>query len=81
MPKGTKGYSPLQPEGTDSIEDEQDLSSLPQRLWPNPVYHMNLILFIALFLSVATNFVLGLLQWPTYHPDTLHDHTSPYGML
>ena len=70
---------PLHDESLDSGDEEHDIPPLPNRLWPNPLYHINLILFIALFLSVATNFVLGLLIWPLEQGATQDKHESSYG--
>ena len=79
MPGEGDGYAALQDQSLNTIEEEDHQLSLPQRLWPNPVYHINLVLFIALFLSVSTNFVLGLLKWPIDDLETQHNHRSEYG--
>ena len=79
MPSRPKGYIPLQPGDVDLGEDEQYKSSQPRWSWTSPIYNINIILLTALFVSVTTNLVLGLLYWPLKDLLSQNEHATMYG--
>lgn len=79
MPSKTQGYTPIQSENADIEEDEQYRQAQAHETWPSATYNINILLLIALFVSVTTNLVLSLLHWPLKDVSAHTDHATLYG--
>lgn len=80
MPSINPEYTPIQPELSDPDESDRYQPAQNHKRWPGTTYSINLLLVIALFVSVMTNLVLSLLHWPLQELKLQGKDATRYGM-